>query len=337
MADDFDDQAALDAFAARGANAKPPATIPAAQVMGAGEGMRVVGAQKVAVKRLEADVLEGLRLAAAAAGEQYYYRWPVKVKDKRTGVERTEWVEGESVKLTNDLARLYGNCEVETRVVDFGESWMIYARFTDYETGFSMTRPFQQRKSQRAGTGDDAERARDIALQIGVSKATRNVITNALQFYSTYALREAKNSLVKKIGGDVAGYREKSIRRLAERGIDVKRVEPVFGRPAADWLAPDLSQLYAILKGIDDGFSTVDESFPPLVTAAGPTDKLDEFAKTDSGAPAQPATGVSSAADTLGPRAPDTAAENADNAISPPAKGVSAAEPSSTLDFGDAP
>jgi hypothetical protein len=336
MADEFDDQAAIDAFAARGANARPPATIPAAQIMGAEAGMRVVGAQQVAVKRKEADVLEGLRLAAAAAGEQYYYRWPVKVKDRKTGEVRTEWVEGESVKLTNDLARIYGNNEIETRVVDLIDSWMIYARFTDYETGFSMTRPFQQRKSQRAGTGDDAERARDIALQIGVSKATRNVITNALQFYSTYALREAKNSLVKKIGGDLAGYREKSIRRLAERGIDVKRVEPVFGRTAADWLAPDLSQLYAILKGIDDGFSTVDESFPPLAAAAS-ADKLDEFAKTDSGAPAQPATDISSAAAAPGPRAPDTAAENADNAISPPAKGVSAAEPSSTLDFGDAP
>ena len=56
-----------------------------------------------------------------------------------------------------------------------GDAWIIYARLMDLETGFAMTRPFQQRKGQKAMKTDDA-RALDIALQIGVSKAIRNVV-----------------------------------------------------------------------------------------------------------------------------------------------------------------
>jgi hypothetical protein len=105
---------------------------------------RVIGAQAVAVRRDKQKVLEEIKVLAAAAGESWYYRYPVKT---RGGGQ--DWVEGASIKLANDLAREYGNCDIDTRVTDLGDSWLIYARFTDFESGFSMTRPFQQRKSQR--------------------------------------------------------------------------------------------------------------------------------------------------------------------------------------------
>jgi hypothetical protein len=339
--DDEDDQDLLNAFAKAGLNAPPPATIPAGELMGppgAGEGIRVVGAQQVAVKRKESDILKKLKVLAAAAGEAWYYRWPVK--NKKTGA--TEYIEGPSIKLANELARLYGNCEVDSRVVDLGESWLIYARFTDYETGYSLTRPFQQRKRQRVfgdkATAEDVDRARDVVFQIGVSKAIRNVVVKALQTFADYAFKHAKGALVGKIGKNLPSWRDKTIERLSAN-VDIRRVEAVLGRSAQEWLAPDVAQAIAMMKAVTDGMTLLDEQFPPLSPAPGeaPADKLDEFAKTDSGAPAQPATDISSAAAAPGPRAPDTAAENADNAISPPAKGVSAAEPSSTLDFGDAP
>lgn len=72
MADiDADDRAqALDAFAKAGANAPPPATIPAAGVMGAdGMGLRVVGAQTVAVKRDVPKVFTSIALLAARGRE----------------------------------------------------------------------------------------------------------------------------------------------------------------------------------------------------------------------------------------------------------------------------
>ena len=76
-----------------------------------------------------------------------------------------------------------------------GDAWIIYARLMDLETGFAMTRPFQQRKGQKAMKTDDA-RALDIALQIGVSKAIRNVVCNGLQTFADFAFEEARDALV---------------------------------------------------------------------------------------------------------------------------------------------
>src|SRR5687768_16047702 len=64
--------------------------------------MRPVGAQAITVKRDPSKVLQSLRTFAAAAGENWYYRW--QVKNSRTG--RMDTIEGPSVKLANDLARL---------------------------------------------------------------------------------------------------------------------------------------------------------------------------------------------------------------------------------------
>jgi hypothetical protein len=251
-----------------------------------GAGIRVVGAQQVAVKRNERDILAALKTAAAAAGEEWYYRWPVT--NRRT--KKTDWVEGGSIKLANEVARRYGNNEIETRVVDLGDSWLIYARFTDYETGYSLTRPFQQRKSQRVmgerASAEDADRARDIAFQIGVSKAIRNVTLNALQSFCDFAFEEAMNSLVEKIGKNLPSWREKTIDRTAAR-VDIKRAEAVIGRPASEWLAPDVARVIAMMKAVQDGMASLDETFPPLAAPetppAGGGAALDEFAAGKEG------------------------------------------------------
>jgi hypothetical protein len=273
----------LDAFAQTARQAPPPATVPAAELMsGGGPGLRVIGAQKIAVPRDEPKILQKIKVLAAAAGDDWYYRWPVK--NKKTG--KTEWVEGASIKLANEVARIFGNDEVDTRVIDLGDSWLIYARFTDYETGYSLTRPFQQRKSQRSIATEDGARAQDIAFQIGCSKAIRNVVVNALQTFSDFAFEEARYALVDKIGKDLDSWREKTVRKL-EAKVELKRVEAVIGRAAGDWLAPDIAMTVAMMKSISDGMATIDETFPPLTPPAEPSSpagRLDEFATTDSGA-----------------------------------------------------
>ncbi len=278
-----DPRAALDAFSRSDersnavATTAPPFSAPAE---------RIVGAQAVAVHRDETRVLGKLKALAAAAGGEWFYRFPVK--NNREG--RTDWVEGPSIKLANDLAREFGNCGVDTRVQDLGDAWLIYARFTDYETGFDMVRPFQQRKSQRSMKGDN-DRALDIALQIGVSKAIRNVVVNALQTYADYAFEEARNSLVNRIGAELPKYREATARRLADH-VDIKRVEAVIGRSAGEWLAPDVARVIAMMKAVTDGMASLDETFPPLAAAtagdkAAPEEKgkasVDQFAAGDEG------------------------------------------------------
>jgi hypothetical protein len=224
----------------------------------ASPGDRVFGAQQVAVHRDEKRVLQKLAALGAAAGDDWFYRFPVKSKNGSKS-----FIEGPSIKLANDVARIYGNCEVDTRVIDLGASWLIYARFTDFESGYALTRPFQQDKGASRLGGDDVARKLDIAFQIGVSKAIRNVVTNALQTFADFAFDAAKNSLVEKIGKDIQKWRTEIVTRLKDRGVDQQRVEFVLGRAAADWTAPDIAKIIAMMKAIADGMATIDETFPP--------------------------------------------------------------------------
>lgn len=245
---------------------------------------QVHGAQAVAVRRDEGDVLKKLKVLAAAAGEAWYYRFPVK--NNRT--QTTDWIEGPSIKLANDLSRIYGNCEVDCRAQDLGDNWLFHARFIDIESGYSLTRPFQQRKGA-SKMGGDADRRLDIAFQIGASKAIRNVVVNALQTFADFAFEEAKNALVDKIGRNLDGWRSRVQERLAAK-LDIKRVEVVIGRPIGEWLAPDIAKVVATMKAVEDGMASLDDAFPPLSgdTQSASKATLDTIAETGAGQTAQP-------------------------------------------------
>jgi hypothetical protein len=223
---------------------------------------RIIGAQHVHVYRDEAKVLQKLNSIAAAAGTDWFYRFPVK---KKGGGQ--DWIEGPSIKLANDVARIFGNNVNEIRELDVGDAWVFYARFTDLETGFSMERAYRQRKSQTSLRGD-SERQLDIAYQIGQSKAIRNCIVNSLQIYADYAFEQARDSLVEKIGKDLDRWRERTLQGLAKMPVELARVERVIGRAARDWLAPNLAQVIAMMKSVADGMATADEVFPPIDAAA---------------------------------------------------------------------
>jgi hypothetical protein len=286
---DRDERAsALDRFArADEGRASREVTIPQQAFSLTGD--QIVGAQKVAVYRDESHVLAKLKSLAAAAGTEWFYRYPVQNKKE----SRTDWIEGPSVKLANDLARVYGNCSVDVRVMDLGNEWMFYARFVDYETGFSLTRPFQQRKNASKMGGADEGRRLDIALQIGASKAIRNVVVNALQTFSDFAFDEARGALVDKIGQKMEHYRGRVGERLKEMQIDPKRVELIRGRKLADWLAPDIARTIAEIQAVQDGMASADETWPvpsapepeaqPSKATKEPgKSSLDEFAVADT-------------------------------------------------------
>jgi outer membrane protein OmpA-like peptidoglycan-associated protein len=215
-----------------------------------------VGAIKVAVERNEAKVLQRLRVFASAAGEDFFYRFPVKTKGGGT-----DYIEGPSIKCALAVARTYGNCDVDVRTQDTGDAWVFYARFVDFETGFSMTRAFQQRKSQQTMKTDNG-RALDIVFQIGQSKAIRNVVCNALGMFTDFAFEEAKGAIVSRVGKNLEQYRTKILARLSEMKIEVRRVETVIGRPADKWLAPDVARIIAEIQAINDGMAAADDLYP---------------------------------------------------------------------------
>ena len=258
----------LDAF-----GAKPDDPPPSSPNVGALMPAQRAGAIKCEIKRDEREVTHKIKNLAAQAGEHWYYRYPVQHRKKKT----TEWIEGLTTKGANEVARIYGNCEVDTRVIDLGDTWLIMARFSDYESGFNMTRPYQQRKSQRF-MGDDPGRAQDAALSMGVSKAIRNVITNSLQSFAEFAFDEAKGSIVARIGKELPRWRQRTIDAINAKPLDIKRAEAIVGRVAGEWTAPDVALLLAMMKGVADGMTTLDETFPPL---GRPEESESEFANKD--------------------------------------------------------
>lgn len=217
----------------------------------------VITARKVEVRRDEAMILQKIAAQAAAAGEHWYYAFPVKKKGGGT-----DTIEGLSIKGANACARLYGNCQVDCRVLDAGKSWLIYARFVDYETGFSLTRPFQQSKTGSQLGGKDDERREQASLSIGVSKAERNVICNALETFTDYAFESAKENLVKRVGSKLKEYVQRCINRLGELGVETKRAERNIGKTVDAWVARDVAKLIAEIKSVQDGMATAEETWP---------------------------------------------------------------------------
>lgn len=247
----------------------------------------VHGPQPVARFRDEAQILIKLKTLAAAAADEWFYRFPVR--DRKTNT--TSYIEGASIKLANDLARIYGACDVDSWVSSEGpDYWEITARFLDLETGFSLTRPFRQRKNVARIGGSDDSRRDEIGFSIGISKAERNVVVNALQTFADFAFDEARNSLVDKIGRDLEGWRKKIVERLNGM-VSLDRVEAVIGRTAKEWLAPDIARVAAMGKAIADGMASIDETFPPVRDRQAETAKadLDAFAGTASTGSAHPA------------------------------------------------
>jgi hypothetical protein len=169
--------------------------------------------------------------------------------------------------LANNLLREMGNCACECIVDDFGDFFMIYARIVDLETGTMLIRPLKQGKGQRVIKAKDPARIENMLLQIGASKAERNVIVKLFDIYADFAFREAKNALVDAVGKKPDVYRQRILDRLAELEIDVVRVERVYARKAADWLVTDMAKIIAEIQAVSDGMADANTMWPPATEA----------------------------------------------------------------------
>ena len=214
-------------------------------------------AQQTARPRSLKLILERLSVLANAAGDRWLWGW--EVNDKRRG--RKTWIEGPTIKLANDLVREYGNCVLDTRVVDNGTSWTFYSRLVDLETGANRTRPYQQRKSVDMGMKDD-QRTLDMVFQSGVSRSERNIVCNVLQTLTDYCVEEAKKSTLARITAKPDDARAWITGQLDVLHVDRKRVEAIYGRASANWTTTDMARIYKELRGVIDGFINADDVWP---------------------------------------------------------------------------
>jgi hypothetical protein len=194
---------------------------------------------------------------AAIAGDEFYYSW-------RQG---TEIVEGLTVGAAQAIARNWGNCAIDIRIQETPTSYLIYAAFIDLETGFNLVRPFRQNKqSPKKKNGADiytGERGKDIIFQIGTSKATRNVVLNAIpKWLATKVMVKAKDNVkgkLEKMG--IPKATEKIVSKALALGIPEERIETAFGKKHS-WDIEKLVLLMGALRSIEDGFETIDSIFP---------------------------------------------------------------------------
>lgn len=286
-----------------------------------------ITAQKVAVERDEIRILGKLKILAKTASTDYFYAWTTKNRDNTKGE-----VSGPTIKLANDVMRVYGNCVVSVDVRNSDTHHIFAARITDLESGASMTRLFQQRKNQNTGM-KDKERQEDIIFQIGQSKSIRNVIANFLSTFVDYALEEARTSLVEKFGKDIAGSRDWIAGKIENMKIPQELVERYVGRTLPEWTAKDVAKVVGTLQAIHDGMVSVDDVFPSGATPSA----VGEAAAKAPAPPPPPKPAEAPAAETKEPAPePSTAQETPSpekekpKAKKPPTPPSPTPEPSST-------
>jgi hypothetical protein len=230
----------------------------------------------VQIPRSIRDVQRNLEIEAKLAGSSFYYGWAVKNKD--TG--KSDIIEGPSVNLAQAAARCWGNCAVETLPVQqMGTSWIFTAAFVDLETGFTLSRQFRQDMSKVIYGRMDDERKMDIRFQIGQSKATRNVLLNALpSWLIDGAMAVAKEGAKQKIeqyiaANGIAEVRKRLLAEFAKVGVKAAAVLRKADVAAVDGLqVDDLVRLTSDLHAIQNGQESVEALFPQEAERKSPAE-----------------------------------------------------------------
>lgn len=227
------------------------------------------------LKALLARAVEEAELAA----DDFEYYWTVRNKDGKE-----EPIEGISIEGAMIMMRHYGNCACPVDIVtDAPEHWVLRATFIDLETGISYERLFRQRKSQRIGKMD-ADRALDIAFQIGQSKAQRNAIEKAMPVWLKTACVEASRKaaaakikdLPRACADTVAKFAKASKDRITQAMLEAKA-----GKAIELWSARDVVRLGALYKALVERQTTIEAEWPkPEEDVGGATPPA---ASTDAG------------------------------------------------------
>lgn len=243
------------------------------------------------------SIVAAIDREAEYAGDSFYYGWTDKKGNR---------IEGPSIGLANSLAREWTNCGV---TVDFQESddvFIITPRFIDIEKGFQCERVFRQRKNVVQGNFDP-DRKLDMALQIGQSKAIRNVVVNAVpRWLVERAMEKAKAAVLKGIDPNKLGeYKDQVVAYFKGRGVTAEQLVAKAGKPMAEWTTRDIADFKGDKKALENGEVSISELFPPVSPKApeGPI-KSTDLPPAGGTPPAAPATAPAAAAK---PGAPSTA------------------------------
>jgi hypothetical protein len=198
-------------------------------------------------------IVKAIAREAEYAGDSFYYGWGA-------GGSR---IEGPSIGLANSLAREWKNCAVTCALQETDEAFYITARFIDLENGSQMERIFRQRKNAVQGKYD-ADRKLDMALQIGQSKAIRNVVVNSVpRWLVDQAIEQAKAAVLKGIDPKkLDEWKGIIVSEFAAFKVTEEMLVAKTKKPLAEWTTRDIAGLKGDLKALKNGEINVAELFP---------------------------------------------------------------------------
>lgn len=236
-----------------GMNAKPGQSMTRAETSGGH-----FTAIQVAVKREAPLVKREVLFEAGEMGKEFFYAWEVKDKTSPTG---KSLIKGMSIEGAMVIARNWGNCFTDVLIEEESpREWVFKAVFVDHQTGFTLTRLFRQRKAESHGNFD-AERALDIAFQIGQSKAIRNVIANAMPSWLIDQAMEVATRASEKAFTDLPAALAQAQKFFGKLGVTDEQLVRKIGKPFDQWVARDHAVLSSIYKAIKEGMTTVAAEF----------------------------------------------------------------------------
>jgi len=195
-----------------------------------------------------------------------YYSIPYREKQP-DGKYKLVPIEGPSVKASNALARLWGNCSVTSRSLGEDATGADLAGiFVDFETNFRMERPFRAtkiKKMRRGGTYTLNPQQWIAELQAAASKAQRNATINGLPagLIGSYM----KQARILAAGDPEAKADPKKVTstlRAFERfKVTQDMLEKYVGKPIAEWMGDNLATLIGLGNALADEQLTVAEAF----------------------------------------------------------------------------
>ncbi|MDQ7818796.1 MAG: hypothetical protein RDU14_17345 [Melioribacteraceae bacterium] len=212
---------------------------------------------QVVKKRDLNQVIASVENEAAIAGEEFFYNYP-------QGGNR---VEGIAIGGALIIARVFGNCAINTRPIEYADKYIVHADFVDFETGFNLTRSYMGKKKTLKNKSGKAiyepERNDEIVYQIITSKAIRNVVSNGVPKYLiTKGIAAAKSNIRKKL--EQMG-KEKAVtiilKRAEEAKIPVDRVEENFGKKDS-WDIDKMIMVIGAIRMVEEGYGTINDAFP---------------------------------------------------------------------------
>jgi len=212
-------------------------------------------------------VVAAVMREADLAGENFYWHWPVKEKNKETGKYETKILCGPSIGLTLAVAREWTNVAIPIDLQETATQYVFNAHFVDLEKGFTITRIFRKTKNANKDLAAwGADRAEDMTFQAAQSRALRNVISAGVpRWLLNQAIDRAKEAVAKKITPEKLAFaRAAAIKTFATYGVNEARIVALLNVPLAQWASDEIVILQGLLQQLKDGQSTANELFPPI-------------------------------------------------------------------------